>query len=134
MASPIPPGNESSILRDQQIQDELLGFLRNECLPDFSTYKGHSYIYKMNNFSSVKAHTFEQMRAANQFVKGIGLTKLPEVRYPVATRRLFGRVNPGEVERRARKTSDRKQTRGEVEMLCRFMLFKKKKFTPGKMV
>ncbi len=74
------------------------------------------------------------MRAANQFVKGIGLNKLPEVRYPVATHRLFGRVNPGEVERRARKTSDRKQTRGEVEMLCRFMLFKKKKFTPGKMV
>ena len=82
----------------------------------------------------MKGHTFEQLRAANSFVKGTGLTKLPEWRYPMATRRIFGRVNPGEVERRARKTSDRKQTRGEVEMLCRFMLFKKKKFTPGKMV
>ena len=59
MASPTPPGNEASILRDQQIENELLGFLKNECLADFSAYKGHSYVYKMNNFSSVKAHTFE---------------------------------------------------------------------------
>ena len=67
-------------------------------------------------------------------MKVIGLTKLPEWRYPVATRRIFGNINPGEYERRARKTSDRKKTRGEVELLCKFMLFKKKKFTPGKLV
>ena len=134
MAAPIPPGNEANIMKEQQIQNELLGFLRNECVPDFSLYKGHSYVYKMSNFTNTRSHLVEQLRATNQLVRGIGLTKLPEWRYPVATRRVFGRVNPGEVERRARKTSDRKQTRGEVEMLCRFMLFKKKKFTPGKMV
>jgi hypothetical protein len=88
----------------------------------------------MSNFSSNKSHLVEQLRATNQLIKGIQLTKLPEWRYPVATRRVFGNVNPGEFERRARKTSDRKQTRGEVELLCKFMLFKKKKFTPGKLV
>ena len=91
-------------------------------------------MYKMSNFTSNKGHLVEQLRATNQLIKGIQLTKLPEWRYPLATRRIFGNVNPGEFERRARKTSDRKQTRGEVELLCKFMLFKKKKFTPGKLV
>jgi hypothetical protein len=74
------------------------------------------------------------MKVAKQVIQGCGLTKLNEWRYPSATRRVFGRVNPGEFERRARKTAERKATRGEVEMLCRYMLFKKKKFTPGKMI
>ena len=130
----VPPGNESQLIKEQQIQEELLGFLKNESLPDFSHHKGASYIYKMSNFSSTRGHLYEQLKASNSLQRGLGLGKLPEVRYPVATRRIFGQVNPGEFERRARKTSDRKQTRGEVEMLCRMMLFKKKKFTPGKMV
>ena len=32
----IPPGNESRLIKEQQIQEELLGFLKNESLPDFS--------------------------------------------------------------------------------------------------
>ena len=131
----VPPGDEANrALVQQNIENELLGFLKNECIADFSKYKGSAYVYKMSNFSSNKSHLVEQLRATNQLIKGIQLTKLPEWRYPVATRRVFGNVNPGEFERRARKTSDRKQTRGEVELLCKFMLFKKKKFTPGKLV
>ena len=122
------------MLQQQNMENELLGALKNECIADFSRYKGQSYIYKMSNFASNKGHLVEQLKATNQLVKGIALTKLPEWRYPVATRRIFGNVNPGEFERRARKTSDRKQTRGEVELLCKFMLFKKRKFTPGKLV
>ena len=130
----LPPGNESKVLQQQAIENELLGFLRNDCITDFSNYKGQAYVYKMNDFTTARGHLVEQVKATNQLVKGIGLTKLPEWRYPVATRRVFGNVNPGEFERRARKTSDRKKTRGEVELLCKFMLFKKKKFTPGKLV
>ncbi len=130
----LPPDNESKMLQQQAIETELLGFLKNECITDFSKYKGQSYVYKMSDVISARGHLLEQLKATNQVIKGIGLTKLPEWRYPVATRRVFGNVNPGEFERRARITSDRKKTRGEVELLCKFMLFKKKKFTPGKLV
>ena len=47
----IPPGNEANILKDLkklQIQNEILGFLKNDSVPDFSSYKDHSYIYKMS--------------------------------------------------------------------------------------
>lgn len=63
-----------------------------------------------------------------------GLTKSIEWKYPTAVRRIFGGVPKGETERRARKTGERKTTRAQVELLCKFMLFKKGKFTPGKMV
>jgi hypothetical protein len=33
------------------------------------------------------------MQAVNQFLKGTGITKLPEVRYPNATRRIFGVIS-----------------------------------------
>ena len=130
----LPPGNEAKILHQQAVENELLGFLKNECIADFSKYKGQAYVYKMQDMVSARGHLLEQLKASNQVIKGIGLTKLPEWRYPTATRRVFGNVNPGEFEIRARKTSDRKKTRGEVELLCKFMLFKKKKFTPGKLV
>lgn len=88
--SPVPPGEEGRVSKDQAKARELMGFLNNECVPDFSNYKGKGYIYKMSNFGSTRMHTIEQLRAANQFLKGTGLTKLPEFRYPMATRRLFG--------------------------------------------
>lgn len=111
-----------------------MGFLKNDCVPSFSTYKGHSYIYKMSNFDTARGHQMECMRTAQNFLKQSGITRKVEFRYPTAVRRVFGNTNPGEKERRARKTGERKQTRGEVELLCKYMLFKKRKFTPGKMI
>jgi len=67
-------------------------------------------------------------------MKDSGLSEHILVKYPSARVRIFGGVNPGERERRAKITSARKTTRGQVNLLCRYMLFKKGKFTPGKMV
>ena len=47
---------------------------------------------------------------------------------------MVGRTWPGEVERQMRKAGERKTTRGDVELLCKYMLYKNKKFMPGKMV
>ena len=121
-------------MKEKEIMDDLLGFLKNECAPDFSTYKGHSYIYKMSETNSARAHLVEQMKAGNSFARQTHLTGSIEWRFPTAKRRIFGGTYPGEVERRARKTGERKTTRAQVELLCKYMLFKKGKFTPGKMV
>ena len=61
----IPPGNEADIIKEQRIQNEILGALKNECHPDFSNYKGSSFIYKMSNFSNARSHMTEQLMAAN---------------------------------------------------------------------
>jgi hypothetical protein len=71
---------------------------------------------------------------AKKFMVGMQMHKMPQIRYPVATHRIVGRVNPGEVERKQRKMLERKQTRSDVELLCKYMLWKNNKFMPGKMV
>ena len=55
-------------------------------------------------------------------------------KYPIATHRFEGHVNPGERLRRHRITQDRKKTRAQVNLLCKYMLYKNGKFVPGKMV
>eukprot|EP00353_Schmidingerella_taraikaensis_P013234 CAMPEP_0185579170 /NCGR_PEP_ID=MMETSP0434-20130131/13827_1 /TAXON_ID=626734 ORGANISM="Favella taraikaensis, Strain Fe Narragansett Bay" /NCGR_SAMPLE_ID=MMETSP0434 /ASSEMBLY_ACC=CAM_ASM_000379 /LENGTH=66 /DNA_ID=CAMNT_0028197141 /DNA_START=274 /DNA_END=474 /DNA_ORIENTATION=- len=60
--------------------------------------------------------------------------KIDIIKYPNSTKRICGRTWPGEAERRLRKTLERKTMRGQAAMLCKFMLFKKGKFIPGKMV
>ena len=52
----------------------------------------------------------------------------------MASHRLSARVNKGEEERRYRNAGERKQTRADVQMLCKYMIYKNKKFMPGKMV
>jgi hypothetical protein len=74
------------------------------------------------------------MIASKKFMVGFQMHKQPEIRYPVATHRIAGRVKPGEMERKARMTGERKQTRTDVEQLCKYMLWKNGKFMPGKMV
>jgi hypothetical protein len=69
-----------------------------------------------------------------QFDKDLSFHKLPVVKYGAAVHRLGAREAPGEVERQLRKTLFRKSTRNQADMLCKFMLFKKGKFMPGKMV
>ena len=60
--------------------------------------------------------------------------KVPKIKFPNYTHRAAGRTWPGEEERQLRKTLLRKATRNQADMLCKFMLFKKGKFMPGKMV
>ena len=61
----LPPGNESKVLLQQAVEHELLGFLKNECIADFSKYKGQSYIYKMSEMGSARGHLVEQLKATN---------------------------------------------------------------------
>ena len=65
---------------------------------------------------------------------GLKMYERPEIKYPVATSRIAGHVNPGERRRQAIKTSKRKATRAEVQTLCKYLLYRYKKFVPGKMV
>ena len=52
---------EQKKMIEQQVQNELMGFLKNESLPEFSNYKGSSYIYMMKNFSNPRSHLVEQL-------------------------------------------------------------------------
>jgi hypothetical protein len=72
---PVPPGNEAKSDLEHKILMEQLGFLKNECAPEFSSFKGRSYIYKMQNTEFAKPHLMEQVKCASQFVKQTGLTK-----------------------------------------------------------
>jgi len=67
-------------------------------------------------------------------MQGNSMYKLPILKFPYATHRAAGRVNPGEAERQLAKAKSRKATRAQADMLCKFMLFKKGKFMPGKMI
>ena len=105
-----------------------------------SKFMGSAYVFKLktshgvNNPVDQRAHKIDVMLATKKVMVGLQMHKMPQIRYPYATKRVCGRVNPGEVERKARKAGERKQTRADVEMLCKYMLFKNGKFMPGKMV
>ena len=105
-----------------------------------SKYMGRSMMFKMDIDSydyqrpDNRKHRIDQMIATKKFMVGMQMHKVPQLRFPFATRRVVGRVKPGEVERQARQTASRKKTRGDVELLCKYMLFKNNKFMPGKMV
>ncbi len=114
----IPGAEAMKTAKKEKVEKDLMGFLYNDHSDDFSNYKGYSYNFKLSNFHSAKAHTVEQIRAANMIIKQTGISLLPDYRYPVATRRIFGQVPPGERERRAKITSARKTTRGQVQQLC----------------
>jgi hypothetical protein len=55
----MPPGDEAKITREVMRDKELMGFLKNECFPDFSRVKGNGYVYKMSNMTLGRAHTVE---------------------------------------------------------------------------
>ena len=102
---------------------------------------GRSFMFKMPDRSDglgtsfdQRQHRIDQMIATKKFMVGMQMHKEAVIRYPYATNRVVGRTWPGEVERKMRKTGARKQTRSDVEALCKYMLFKNGKFMPGKMV
>ena len=74
------------------------------------------------------------MMALKKFSVGFQLHKEPAIRYGYATHRVIGRTKPGEVRRRTRIAGKRKETRADVQQLCKYMIFKGGKFMPGKMV
>ena len=93
MASPLgapPPGNEAKTLKEIQVQEDLLGFLKNDCNPDLSRFKGAAFVYKFSNTGTDSRVISEQLKAANLFLRGSSITKMPEFRYPHSTRRIFG--------------------------------------------
>jgi len=57
--SPEVPGNEAKSVQQEQIENEMLEFLRNDCDPSLSKYKGYSYNFKFYNYHSAKAHMIE---------------------------------------------------------------------------
>ena len=101
---------------------------------------GKAYVFDLGE-GDTEFHEMDQreqqrnlLLACKKFMVGTQMHKEPILKYPYATHRVVGRVNPGEVKRKARKAGERKRTRGEVQMLCKYMLFKNNKFMPGKMV
>ena len=86
------------------------------------------------NVDDKRRHKIDTLLAIKKFSVGTQLHKMPEIRYPYATKRAAGRMKPSEDERKRRSTGERKDTRRNVEILCKYMLFKNSKFTPGKMV
>jgi len=99
-------------------------------------FKGNAYVYRLSPeyADEPRKRQMEMSAAVNSFLRGTSMYKEPIIRFPIATRRIAGRTHPGEVERQLRKTLKRKATRNQADMLCKYMLFKKGKFMPGKMV
>jgi hypothetical protein len=79
-------------------------------------------------------HRIDVTIASRKWLVGMQNHKEPVVRFPWATRRAAGRTWPGEERRQRRKAAARKTTRGEVQTLCKYMIWKAGKFMPGKMV
>jgi len=79
-------------------------------------------------------HRIDVTIATRKWLIGMQNHKEPVVRFPFATRRAAGRTWPGEERRQRRKAASRKATRGDVQTLCKYMIWKAGKFMPGKMV
>jgi hypothetical protein len=102
---------------------------------------GRAFVYKLphrlpsgNPGKDARDHRIDQMMVVKKFMVGMQMHKQPKIRFPAATHRICGRVKPGEEERKKRMRLERKQTRADVELLCKYMLWKNNKFMPGKMV
>ena len=113
-----------------------LDVTEHEMDADLSKVKGYQYRYLLKKAAreNPKIQEMTVMNHTHTFMADNMMIKIPIIKYPQATRRLTGRMWPGEDRRRLRKTLERKTTRSEAAMLCKFMLFKKGKFIPGKMV
>lgn len=82
----------------------------------------------------VRLQNMQYGMVTNEINSNLNLHKHPLVKYPYAPHRAAGRVKLGEVERIERKTRARKATRTQAEQPCKYLLFRKGKFLPGKMV
>ena len=135
MANPPQHDKYQEFISQPGVKD-CLGFLNGHMNPELSNLKGKAYVYRMTPeyAGNPRMQQMEQMKAVNSFMTGTHMFQQPYIKYPYATHRVAGRMWPGEVERRLRKTKQRKATRAQAEMLCKFMLFKKGKFMPGKLV
>ena len=113
-------------------------FLDPEQVFDEGLSKSKGYEYKYMVDPAAKKNSLLQemtvMSKVNEIMNGCALHKLPIIKYPQYTRRICGRTWPGEERRRLSKTLERKATRSQAAQLCKYMLFKKGKFIPGKMV
>ena len=49
--APMVPGEESHFEKTPTSNYDY-GFLKNDLFPEFSLYKGHAYVYKMNNLDN----------------------------------------------------------------------------------
>ena len=83
---------------------------------------------------NVEIQQMKIMGIARKFIADTSMHKEPVFRFPQFTRRIMGRDWPGEERRKRRFALERKETRKQAAQLCKFMLFKKGKFIPGKMV
>ena len=103
-------------------------------------YMGRGFVFRLKEHTSgnqekdQRDHRIDQMMAVKKVMVGIQMHKSPKIRYPFATHRVVGRTWPGEARRQQRQAYERKQTRSEVDQLCKYMLWKNNKFMPGKMV
>ena len=105
----------------------------------FTPFLGRSYMFKMTDSEKVdgdkdRQQRMELMAASKEFTIGLKLNMHPRIRYPIATHRVEGRMWPGEDRRKIRKAGERKNTRRDVNTLCKYLIFKHGKFVPGKMV
>ena len=144
-SEPAPTGSQKlegpalyeEVMKKESLR-EGLSFLTGPMDSQLSNMKGRAYIYKMNEDykkeSMAKLQNMQYGMICNEMNSGLALHKHPLVKYPYCTHRVDGRVWPGEERRVMRKTQARKATRTQAEQLCKFMLFRKGKFLPGKMV
>ena len=102
---------------------------------------GKTISFKINNNPNTGSIEGDHRAISQQFLNcvkkgyiGLKFHERPEIKYPVAMTRIAGHVNPGEKRRQAIKASKRKATRAEVHTLCKYLLYRHKKFVPGKMV
>lgn len=130
--------DEAYDLNSPFMKDMLGEWRYGEMNPENSSMRGRvfTYIPDQKNYEAgrQKFMEMEHLNMIRQYQIDLSLHKEAHNRFPASTRRVAGRVAPGEAERQLRKKRFRSATRSQAEMLCKFMLFKKGKFMPGKMV
>ena len=116
--------------------NERSAYCVNHMHGNYSKEKGQHFIFKMpsQNINNANAHMLDQVRVANMMAVNLRFFDQDNIKYPYATRRITGRMWPGEDRRQVRKTKIRKMIRSQSEVFCKTMLFKKGKFIPGRMV
>ena len=111
-------------------------FLASDLDPYLSKMKGKAFFYPIDAklFNNQKLYMMELDRVIKEHSKGHKFEALPQYKYTFAIKRGIGRTWPGEERRQLRKTLERKETRRQAAMLCKYMVYKGGKFLPGKMV
>ena len=101
--------------------------------PNLGNFKGKGAIFKVYG-KTHEERTVEANRMARTVWDGLHLHKERMHKTTFAVKRMMEKSHAGQEKRRHKMCLLRKKTRAEINLVCNYMLFKKGKFVPSRMV